>query len=258
MTVDEIVREARAQNVLWSLAVKAEVMRLFLAALSRSPFAGDLVLQGGGAMKFVYGSPRYSVDLDFVLSSPTDLSRFSRLGDILPDALNHPLKAAARRLSDKMFRVSLVLKLDQRELLSTKVEICSVVSETAHIEKSESGNTLTESPQEILVDKLTANLDRLQRKGFVKTHDIFDLYYLMNRFPGLSVKKEDLLRKLAAYGTTLEESTSPALLAWFDREQHFDEFCKALEGCVSQVDLQRISLKKAYESVKALLRNVLE
>ena len=127
MSIDDIVRQAREEGVIWSLAVKAEVMKSFLRALSQSDFRNDLVLQGGSALRFIYGSPRYSVDIDFVQNDPQqDLACFEKLPEILPYFLGFEVTSAAKRVGPRMLRLSLILKMQTHELLSTKVEIFAV------------------------------------------------------------------------------------------------------------------------------------
>lgn len=259
MTINEIVRQARSEGVLWSLAVKAEIMKEFLRALTVSEFGQELVLQGGGALKFVYDSPRYSVDIDFVLRTPARaLTHFFELGRILPRVFEHPLAAVAKPVGDNMLRLSLILKMENREVLSTKIEICSVTSETAHSEPSEVGEVLVESPAEIIIDKLAANLDRLQRKNYVKTHDVFDVFYLINKFPSPEVKGVDVQRKLQDYKAPFSPAAVQALLCWFEQEQHFDEFRKALEGFVPERDLRNLDLPNTFQTVKNFVKQVFE
>jgi len=258
MGIEDIIKEAQAEGILWSLAVKTEVMKSFLGAVGRSKFAEDLVLQGGGAMKFVYGSPRYSVDLDFVLRTPRqNWLHFMEVGKVLPDLFGHPITSSPKKVGEKMLRIAMVLQLGNREALSTKVEICAVPSQSSHLEESQVGKVLVESPEEIVLDKLAANIDRLRRKNFIKTHDVFDFFYVLKslgRVP--SWKQDDVEKKLQAYGTSCDSASVQSLLVWFEQERHFEEFRKTLDGYLPQKTLQKMDLRMAFKTVKEFIHTV--
>jgi predicted nucleotidyltransferase component of viral defense system len=63
--LDKIAREE--QTSLFPNVVREYVQHLFLATLYRLPDASHLLFKGGTALRIVFGSPRFSEDLDFSL-----------------------------------------------------------------------------------------------------------------------------------------------------------------------------------------------
>jgi len=133
MEMEDVIQDAQSEGVLWSLAVKTEVMRSLLEAFSKTHFSKELVLQGGSALKFIYGSPRYSVDLDFVLqSAPNELSHFSEIGNLVSSVLGHTIASSMKMVNEKI-RTALahglcaVLCVGERDRAGA--DIPSVVSE---------------------------------------------------------------------------------------------------------------------------------
>ncbi len=55
------------QIALFPNIVREYFQHLFLAELYKFPDAGKLLFKGGTALRIVYGSPRFSEDLDFSL-----------------------------------------------------------------------------------------------------------------------------------------------------------------------------------------------
>lgn len=64
-TLDQLARQHRAST--FPNIVREYVQHLFLAACYRLPEAEHLLFKGGTALRIVYGSPRFSEDLDFSL-----------------------------------------------------------------------------------------------------------------------------------------------------------------------------------------------
>ena len=67
----ELAKTAVDLSVPLSLVLKSELGREVLGSTSR---VGGLVLQGGGALHHVFGSPRFSADLDFAQQPDLDES----------------------------------------------------------------------------------------------------------------------------------------------------------------------------------------
>lgn len=61
------------------------IQHLFLSSLYRAPGAGKLLFKGGTALRFIYGSPRFSEDLDF---SGENIYHYKVIEDLFINALS--------------------------------------------------------------------------------------------------------------------------------------------------------------------------
>jgi predicted nucleotidyltransferase component of viral defense system len=174
--VDEIVEAARSVGVRPWMALKEELARRVIQVAGRH---GQLTLQGGAALHFVYGSPRLSADVDFVGNESEQA--LSALGEELAraagDALGHPCRWSVTR-SGRLIRGKLRLELGPSRALVLPVEAYEVPAHRAHA-RPPFGTV--EDPEEILADKVVATAGRLASRGTIKTSDLFDLWYLREK-----------------------------------------------------------------------------
>ena len=64
--------------------IRDDVFEKFLEELVKTEVRNNVVLQGGNALRFGYGSPRYSNDLDFVLrDNEIDSEKFAKICESL-------------------------------------------------------------------------------------------------------------------------------------------------------------------------------
>jgi len=70
INIDELKKIAtREQTSLFPNVVREYIQHLFLSELYRLPGADKMLFKGGTALRVVYGSPRFSEDLDFSMFS---------------------------------------------------------------------------------------------------------------------------------------------------------------------------------------------
>jgi len=171
-----------------------EIMReeaevIILDTLAQSPSAENLIFKDGTALRLVYGSPRFSVDLDF-----------NQKGKIKIKELKNSLKKAAKRISgelkdfhNKRWTLFALLAINRPELkqaFSIKIEI----SKKKYFLKSgdyslKAGRSPLTAFTPLL---LTYSLERIyqEKQLAIKTRDeprdYFDLWYVgqkLNRKP---------------------------------------------------------------------------
>jgi len=165
----------------------------------------ELILLGGGALHFIYSSPRYSSDLDFV--SPNIRAKkddiISELTEGFKNSIpnvsgNKIIEKYEPRLAkgeDDCIRVSYSQNVPQTP--NAKIEI---VEQNAFEYAPTVGQfypVLVESPGEIYADKVIATLQRTARGHPLKGTDLFDLDYIVNNLGG--VPSEDLIMKKRDY-----------------------------------------------------------
>lgn len=176
------------------LKIRDELLEAILFSYAANQkLAEKLILQGGGALHFIYGSPRYSSDLDFVSEyfciDPHSIKEEIKKGI---DFRNSKLTPKLKQEGSKFLRGSYSLGENKP---ATKSEIYCQTSLDNSITKGKYAPLIVESPEEIYADKITATLSRMDSRESIKPTDLFDLEYLTNN---LHVDCSlDLIRKKA-------------------------------------------------------------
>ena len=182
-----------------SLVLKSELGGEVLATTSR---VAGLVLQGGGALHHVFGSPRFSADLDFAQQPDLDESALATaLAQSAAEGSrawgNCTLEAVTSkgRLHRQKLRVALdagtshVLAIERYEVKVHEPETRTTVGRGESVR--------VESPAEIIADKVVAAIDRFRTRGMMKLRDVFDIAFLLELGrPG----RDLVLAKLEDYG----------------------------------------------------------
>jgi len=184
--------------------VAQTVQILILDAMSRNTSwtVNEIVFQGGTSLNLAYRSPRFSEDLDFIVSKDLDFSKEVRkISSYVRDGLQTSFPGAAVRLSEKhtegtplhlfMFAIdlpgthgsvhvkteffkaepNLVREYDgEYRTLFGKMNIAPLFS--------------VATTEQIFVDKMFA----IGNRGFLKWRDFFDVWWLESQF-GLSVDR---------------------------------------------------------------------
>jgi len=188
-----------------------EILQLdFLRVFYRLPGSEEVVLQGGGALHFAYGSPRLSVDLDFVHQS----SRLQELVESSAEQLRRCVESdiglspdiEITRRGERLMRAKVRAPLGRNRVISCSLEfyrLRSLQPQTRPLIDLPDLSIRVESPSEILADKIVANLDRA-RRGFLKMRDVYDIWFLRERL-GQSLDMELVREKLADYGVEAGE-----------------------------------------------------
>jgi hypothetical protein len=152
-----------------------------LVALFRQ-FPHYFVLIGGGALHWIFHSPRLSLDIDLKPLKPSD----RLLGD-MRDALRKPLALFSARegftldIEIEPTADALIIVSDQRPVL--RIELVSVAPVTAgekHLFQNESLDSeiiVTPTLNQLLFSKAVALVKRPRLKG----RDVFDIWFLQSR-----------------------------------------------------------------------------
>ena len=201
MSLDEIVRRVRTSGFSVEETLREIFQKLILYSIVECGLGKYYVFQGGTALRIVYGSPRISLDMDFTCIDRSidllseDMARF--LG-ILTRLLG-PDGISVSRAREKIFRsegfyrcffVFNTIKFLGRKLRMKiealirkyKTEFRREVVEIEYPVRSAVG-ILVKSPGQILADKV-ASLAGGFRRGNIRWRDVFDIYWLKERFNG--------------------------------------------------------------------------
>lgn len=160
-----------------------EALDALLSFHSSTPeFTRHLTFQGGGALHFIYSSPRYSTDLDFACP---DLA--VKYESDLSNILARPVRFATELVTPTIKtnfsgigHVKLSYKLPTG--LVVKTEIVGVPAFHSSPTSGKYSPLSVESPDELYADKIVASLIRMNTRSSLKPTDLFDLNWLSRNF----------------------------------------------------------------------------
>jgi hypothetical protein len=261
-----LLQRASDRGVPPSMEVKSALGREVVRSLAS---LDGLVLQGGGALHHIYGSPRFSADIGLAqtaMVAARDLARdFERdfeaaceavrqlverewgsceLGSVLSKGRLHRNKLRFRWRRG----ATLVLAIERYETPVHRRQ-----RRPLFLEPDSALRVWVEAPEELIADKIAASIDRIRTRGTLKLRDVYDLDFLRH----LSPPEPELVRlKLADYGLPpdldLLESAADSLDALAAAE-----LVEQLRDVLPQVDLEAFDAKAALEAVRALFLEVL-
>jgi len=184
---------------------KSELLQLILLNnLYAQSGSGRIIFQGGTALRWIYGGMRFSEDLDFVTDLPEEdvenilagifqKTRMACIAQFGPGQSEHKRKHG-RKQAVKMFFI--YRPRTQRERIAVKVEfellkpghkpasrkfilrdlplVAGLITSGKLIIPYSSSIILSETPEEILSDKIRALYERTYLKG----RDIYDIWWI--------------------------------------------------------------------------------
>ncbi|PIQ81567.1 MAG: hypothetical protein COV76_08335 [Candidatus Omnitrophica bacterium CG11_big_fil_rev_8_21_14_0_20_64_10] len=212
MITVETIQKLATQHQTTAINIAREYCQhLFLSAFYQRHAADRVLFKGGTALRIIYGSPRFSEDLDFSgfgIRKPaieeliTDtLSAVERVGvsiDIEEAKATSGGYLGIIHYRFEDYRVEIRLEISLRDRGTVKPETALIAGDFLP------AYTLLHLPQELLVEeKLKALLDR------AKPRDFYDLYFILRK--GLlpqrdrRILKEVLTRLQAMKSESLQE-----------------------------------------------------
>ncbi len=188
------------------LLIRYHFEREILSYLSDKGVDKNLVFQGGTSLKIAYGSPRFSVDLDFV-RTPVGDDDLKRLCDGLDRYLKErypdfDFELKVQKDTPDLQRV--ILKISHPSFpnkVKIPIEKFNVLAYTREKHKDDEMVLTVEAQEELMADKIVA----LMFRKFVKAGDVYDLYYLAER--GVKPNIYLIRFKINDYGETLSRDT---------------------------------------------------
>ena len=178
------------QTGLFPNIVREYFQQVFLSELYKLPESQNLLFKGGTALRVVYGSPRFSEDLDFSAFKVTNYAIKKYIEDlfvhVLAEIERMGIRVEVGEKSDKTsggyFGVA-TFKMQDYELVDVEINISARNGRETNGEIDSIANdfvptyTLMHLPQEELVEeKIFGAL--LERK---KPRDFYDLYFMMRK-----------------------------------------------------------------------------
>jgi len=190
---------------------KTQVVReywelIVLKGLYDSPFGRYLIFKGGTALRLIYGSPRFSEDLDFSLTKNTLKKKFTSL---IKKIISPFSELSITDLGEKYYTYLAEIKVTQNYLpfpFRIKIEISK-----REIRGYQWELKLLSSPATVIqVMAQVATLEQIYNdklaclKGRTKPRDLFDLWYISEKLkipytPKKISSKKELVRDLRKY-----------------------------------------------------------
>jgi len=185
MTWEEIIENGNMKGMKAHQAFQEVVQKAILTSLSHEEAFNYIVFQGGTSLRFFYGNPRFSEDLDFVLRHEKNrydltkkipkIQRF--VSDVFPflDNVITNIQKNDEYMQRLVFRT--VSNVPEQKI-RIHIELAYVPSynNQPRILDYQPLNPAirVEDQSEILADKITA----LGRRSYQKGRDIWDIYFL--------------------------------------------------------------------------------
>lgn len=183
-----------------TLRKRDKILEDSLFTLADSPLQETIIFQGGGALHFIYSSPRYSSDVDFVdpsIAQGVDkyMQKVQQVGE------QYPINKVKIMPSGLGVRAKWG-HVDGDPL--SKVEIEQRAADEYNLSKSQY-HILVKTPGDIYTDKIFANIARyVQRQNTngsfpFKPNDLFDIDYIQNQLNQEPVPKSRIMERAKAY-----------------------------------------------------------
>jgi predicted nucleotidyltransferase component of viral defense system len=203
-TIDE---RARQEGLPARIILKEALQVAVLDQIYFHPESGEVTFQGGSCLRLLYGGPRYSEDLDFVVPETRVLKALfgkvrpavERLGPIFQARL----WMRVLKETDTLVRWKLYCgEREDRPAASIAIEFARFPAYTMSLLPVRVPAGMPAAPfilaraeerEEILADKVSAVAGRAYLKG----RDLFDIWFL--RTGGVKVDMDLVRRKLADY-----------------------------------------------------------
>jgi predicted nucleotidyltransferase component of viral defense system len=209
-----------AEEVEREWVLREHLQRLVLYMLARSGLYEKYTLQGGTALRFIYGSPRLSLDLDFTLEGDVrdSLGHSESLRNLLrralmPEGVGVQVSGSKLDIASGFHRYFLVF--DTQRLvgrrLRVKMEVLSRRYRSAYYELrtvevrfpvATAVGVRVKKPECILADKV-CSLAGAWHRGFLRWRDVFDIYWISER--GARLEKGYLAEEFGSYVERLED-----------------------------------------------------
>ena len=219
MLWDEIVNNSKIKNLKAHQNFQEEMQKTILAYLSHEGVFNDIVFQGGTSLRFFYGNPRFSEDLDFVLKQGKNkfdlIQKISKIKTYITNVFPflEEIKIDAQKNDQNMQR--LIFKTisnlpDQKLRIHIELAYIPSYHNQPRILNYPPLNPAirVEEPSEILADKITA----LGLRPYLKGRDIWDIYFLTVE-KQISVPWDLVFQKSKDYNATPSKLKENLLIA---------------------------------------------
>ena len=219
MIWEEILNRSDITGVKIHHTFQEDVQKAILTSLSREKAFNDIVFQGGTSLRFFYGNPRFSEDLDFVLRYKKDDFDFTKILIKIKRFVNDVFPFLDEVKISIQKNDSYIQRLILRTFSDISEQKLRIHIELAYIPSYHNQPRILNFPpfnpavrvedlSEILADKITA----IGGRSYLKGRDIWDIYFLTNE-KQISVPWDLVFQKAKDYGDSTDGFKEKLLLA---------------------------------------------
>ncbi len=184
------------------LKTKSQISEAVLLSFAADPtLANNLIFEGGGALHFVYDSPRHTSDLDFLL--PSTPWTYKEILEALKRGVeyrNSILFATVKPISDRLIEATYSYFYGNHNSIGIDVDIKvrDVEGLLHQITEGEFLPLMVETPLQIFAKKILATLLEMKSRRCINPTYLFDLEYLAE-YLGLSCPLDTIRRTARIY-----------------------------------------------------------
>lgn len=167
---------------------KSKMLNKIVETISTTEIRNLVGFRGGAILHLAYSSPRYTNDLDFIWLNSNDFETKSKIISILSDhklkVEDYPMELKVKKCNDDVLRLSYSIKTDESGFNPTFiVESADNTNEKIDLVdySTSNGYIKIEKPEDILIDKIIATMNRFKTRQSIKDTDVFDISFLTNK-----------------------------------------------------------------------------
>lgn len=188
MLWEEIINNSKIRNLTTKQTFQEETQKTILTYLSHKEAFNQIVFQGGTSLRFFYGNPRFSEDLDFVLKNKKEkinlLEKISKIQTFITNIylFIEEIEITQQKKDKNIQRITLKTISDIPE------QNLQIHLELAYIPSYYNQPKILDYPpfnpavrveeiSEILADKIIA----LGLREYIKGRDLWDIYFITSQ-----------------------------------------------------------------------------
>ena len=181
MTAEELLQFTHTLGISRDQILREEMEMEFLNQLAAHKLGARVIFYGGTALRLAYGSPRFSEDIDLLLTKPIPFRVFATfMKDVIK---KHPLWMIGDIKEKRNTLFSLIVISDEKlkHHFSVKIEIhksSQPLDVSTHLALLKSPVSIAEP---LLLVPLLSELKQLKEEALAerqKARDLFDLWYI--------------------------------------------------------------------------------
>jgi len=167
---------------------KSKMLHKIVETISHTEIRDMIGFRGGAVLHLAYSSPRYTNDLDFIWLQSDSFENKSKIISILSEEKlsieSIPMNLNIKKMDENTLRLSYNIESNDGGFKPTFIiESTDKSNEVYDLVKrnTSKGYIQVEKPEDILMDKIIATINRFKTRQSIKDTDVFDMCFLMNK-----------------------------------------------------------------------------
>lgn len=167
---------------------KSKMLNKIVETISTTEIRDLIGFRGGAILHLAYSSPRYTNDLDFIWLNSNDFETKSKIISILSEQKlkveDYPMEFKIKKCNEEVLRLSYTIRTNESGFNPTFI-VESADNTKDKIDlinyNTSKGYIRVEKPEDILIDKIIATMNRFKTRQSIKDTDVFDISFLTNK-----------------------------------------------------------------------------